>query len=74
MHRQPSDGPPVLLGRGCTRMSAGSVRLDREAIYCTDGNWQNVLRLDKASGDLELEVTGGAEALARILSDAIRAG
>lgn len=50
MHRQPSDGPPVLLGRGCTRMSAGSVRLDRDAIYCTDGNWQNVLRLDKVSG------------------------
>ena len=50
MHRQPTDGPPVLLGRGCTRMAAGSVRLDREALYCTDGNWQNILRLDKTSG------------------------
>lgn len=50
MHRQPTDGPPVLLGRGCTRMAQGSVRLDRDAIYCTDGNWQNILRLDKSSG------------------------
>lgn len=54
LHKQPLDGPPVLLGRGCTRMAEGSVRMDREAIYCTDGNWQNILRMDKASGSQTL--------------------
>lgn len=60
MHRQPTDGPPVLLGRGCTRMAAGSVRLDREAIYCTDGNWQNILRLEKVTGTPTLLRVGKA--------------
>jgi hypothetical protein len=50
LHKQPADGPPVLLGRGCTRMAEGTVRMDREAIYCTDGNWQNILRMEKTSG------------------------
>jgi len=50
LHKQPLDGPGVLLGRGCTRMAEGSVRMDRDAIYCIDGNWQNILRMDKTSG------------------------
>lgn len=50
LHKQPLDGPSVLLGRGCSRMADGSVRMDREAIYCIDGNWQNILRMDKSSG------------------------
>lgn len=54
LHRLPPDGPSTLLGRGCSRMGEGTVRMDREAVYCTDGNWQNILRMDKRDGSQTL--------------------
>ena len=54
LHKMAGGGPVVGLGRGCSRMTPGSLQMDRDALFCTDGNWQNILRMDKATGNQAL--------------------
>ena len=45
-----ADGSITKLGKDCSASLTGSPIADREALYCIDGNWRNLLRIDKASG------------------------
>ena len=45
-----ADGRLTKLGKVCSTSLSGSPIADRDALYCIDDNWQNLVRVDKKSG------------------------